>query len=274
MQYKYVCKADAAKHYDAAGVSALELPLDADFPDVRANGIKFYRYSLKAGSYIYPALSRDKIVMLMFNGSRAFVSCGEKVYHVTEPAFFLPDFDKQPYLVGAVEDTEFILCEFGMNEEDWKSYRNWHRRLPFFKLYTDGVRYDQACKMPGTCSWSILQGVQIGHISVGVVRAIGAGTDELGHSEVHQWNYCLGNSDFTLDVEGETDEQRPGDFSFIYAGRDHKLLAKPDKEVFYVWVEFYTTESLDEFWYSYVHNETSKDAYSRYLEKAAAAEMK
>lgn len=32
MQYKYVCKADAAKHYDAAGVSALELPLDADFP--------------------------------------------------------------------------------------------------------------------------------------------------------------------------------------------------------------------------------------------------
>lgn len=110
----------------------------------------------KPGSYVYPALSRDKIVMLMFNGSRAFVSCGEKVYHVTEPAFFLPDFDKQPYLVGAVEDTEFILCEFGMNEEDWKSYRNWHRRLPFFKLYTDGVRYDQACKMPGTCSWSIL----------------------------------------------------------------------------------------------------------------------
>lgn len=144
MQYKYVCKADAAKHYDAAGVSALELPLDADFPDVRASGIKFYRYNLKAGSYVYPALSRDKIVMLMFNGSRAFVSCGEKVYHVTEPAFFLPDFDKQPYLVGAVEDTEFILCEFGMNEEDWKSYRNWHRRLPFFKLYTDGVRYDQA----------------------------------------------------------------------------------------------------------------------------------
>ena len=44
--------------------------------------------------------------------------------------------------------------------------------------------------------------------------------------------------------------------------------------MFYVWVEFYTTESLDEFWYSYVHNETSKDAYSRSLEKAAAAEMK
>ena len=50
MQYKYVCKADAATHYDAAGVSALALPLDADFPDVRANGIKFYRYNLKAAA--------------------------------------------------------------------------------------------------------------------------------------------------------------------------------------------------------------------------------
>ena len=275
MQYQYVCKADVQKKYDANGVSVMELPLDADFPEIQRNNIHFYRYNLKAGATVHPPLYNDSIVLLIFNGKRAFVTCGCESYHVTEPAFFIPDFDKTAYTVGAAEDVEFIMGVFGMNAYDKSHYLKWHKTLPFFKLYSDGVEYDQVdCKKPGTRSWSILQGEQLGHVTIGVVRAVGSGTDEKGHPFVHQWNYILGNADFTLDVEGDTDEQRPGDFSFIYAGRDHKLLAKPDKEVFYVWVEFYTTESLDEFWYSYVHNETSKDAYSRYLEKAAAAEMK
>lgn len=271
MQYKYVCKADVEKQY-VDGFSKIELPLDVDFEDIKANNIHFYRCNLKAGSTYCPELDNENIVMLMFNGKRAFINYDGEVYNVTEPSFFIPDFDKHAYMVGAVEDAEFILCVFGMNDWDKKAFKAWHKHLPFFKPYTEGAQYDQACKMPGTRSWSILQGLQLGHVTVGVVHAIGAGTDELGHTEVHQWNYCLGDSDFTLDVEGETDEQKPGDFSFIYAGRDHKLLAKPNKEVFYVWVEFYTVDDLTEFNYSYSHNETPKDAYARILAKRNAAQ--
>lgn len=80
---------------------------------------------------------------------------------------------------------------------------------------------------------------------MGVVRAVGEGTDEKGHPAVHQWNYCLGDSDFDITVEGETTHTKAGDFSFIPAGPDHSLIAQPGKEVFYVWYEQFTRGSRD-----------------------------
>lgn len=270
MAYKYVCKESVKKKYDANGCSCIELELDKDFPDIQELGIHFYRYNLKAGSSVWPKLRADSTVVLMFNGKRAYVEYNGVVYHVTEPSFFIPDYDKKAYSVGAVEDCEFIMGVFKMSDWDWKSYLGWHKHLPFFKPYTEGVRYDQDCKKPGTCSWSILQGLQLGHVTIGVVRAIGAGTDEKGHPEVHQWNYCLGNSDFTLDVEGETVAHKAGDFSFVYAGKDHKLLAKPNKEVFYVWVEQYTDKDLDPYWTAYTHNTSVKEVYAELQSKKEA----
>jgi len=270
MQYQHVSKAQANIKYSPDGTSMVELPLDAGFPEIKSCGIKFYRCNLRAGGVIWPRLEKDAIILLVFNGKRAYVRCGDETYHVKEPAFFVPDFDKAAYTVGAVEDAEFIMGVFPMNDWDKTNFAKWHKHLPFFRQYTDAVQYDQACKKSGTRSWSILQGMQLGHVTVGVVRAVGAGTDEKGHPEVHQWNYCLGDSDFVLDVEGETDEQRPSDFSFIYGGRDHKLLAKPDKEVFYVWIEYYTTEDLTEYWYASCHNETAGEAYARILAKKNA----
>ena len=267
MSYPYVYSTDAEIQYDAKGVSMKEMPLDKDFPDIQKCGIKFYRCNVKAGCTVSPKLDPENIVLLIFNGKRAYIRSGCESFDVVEPSFFIPDFDKQAYTVGAVEDTEFILGVFGMNEWDKEQFRHWHKHLPFFKKYTDGVQYDQSCKKPGTRSWSILQGMQLGHVTIGVVHAIGAGTDEKGHPEVHQWNYCLGNSDFDLDVEGELAPQEPGDFSFIYGGKDHKLLAKEGKEVFYVWVEFYSDEDLTEYNYSSVHNESPKEAYARMLAK-------
>ncbi len=248
MQYKYVCKADAEKQYDCNGVSVMELPLHDDFPDIQAKGIRFFRCNLKAGCIMHPELHSDEIVILIFNGKRAFVTYGDKTFHVTEPAFFIPDFDRTSYTVGAAEDAEFIMGVFAMNDYDKWHFLRWHKTLPFFKLYSEAVEYDQRdCKGPGTRSWAILQGEMLGHVTIGVVRAVGSGTDEKGHKLVHQWNYILGDADFTLDVEGDTDPQRPGDFSFIYGGKDHKLVAKPGKEVFYCWVEYYSLNDLREY---------------------------
>ena len=55
-------------------------------------------------------------------------------------------------------------------------------------------------------------------------------------------------------MEEETEPQKPGDWSFIYAGKDHKLLAKPGKEVFYVWVEYFTDEDLQKYYLCQIHN--------------------
>ncbi len=267
MSYPYVCYADVEKKFDENGFSIIELPLDRDFEEIQHYDIKFYRCNLKAGCVVNPKLEPEKMVLLIFNGKRAYINAGEEKFYVDEPAFFIPDFDKSAYTVGAVDDVEFIMGVFKMNDWDKSQFGHWHKHLPFFKRYTDGTQYDQSCKMPGTRSWSILQGMMLGHVTIGVVHAIGSGTDEKGHPAVHQWNYCLGNSDFDLDVEGELAPQHAGDFSFIFGGRDHKLIGKPGKEVFYVWVEYYSEDDLTEFDWSSCHNESPSEAYNRILAK-------
>ena len=101
----------------------------------------------------------------------------------------------------------------------------------------------QDCKGPHTEARSVLGCKQLGRIMVGTTRAIGEGTMEKGHPAVHQWNYCVGNSDFHMTVDhGTTVNHKAGEFSFIPAGPDHDLVADPGKEVFYVWYEQFVRE--------------------------------
>ena len=139
---------------------------------------KFYRCSLRAGCSVTPELDREKITILIFNGKTGYITTPYDLYNVTEPSFFIPDFDRVPYTVHAVEDSEFIRAVFSMNQWDREFYEKWNLHLPFFSKYSDGVQYDQDCKGPNTRSYSILQPFQLGHVSIGVVKAIGEGTDE------------------------------------------------------------------------------------------------
>ena len=266
MSYKYIAKGDVERNYED-GVSVIDVSLHNEFSDVKELGIEFYRVSLKAGTSFEPELKSDQIAVLCFNGKEAYVSDPVASHVITAPSFYVPDFARYRYTVGAIEDIEFILCYFPMNDWDWKHYWDTHPTLPMFKTQYDGAPYDQDVKREGTKSWSILADTQLGHIMVGVVQAIGSGTDEKGHHHVHQWNYCLGNSDFDLEVEDESAPQKPGDFSFIYAGKDHKLIAKPEKEVYYVWIEYFTVEDLDIFSEFSHKNKTNAEAYEEVMRR-------
>ncbi|NLB79312.1 MAG: hypothetical protein GX796_10890 [Clostridiaceae bacterium] len=255
MKADFVCNGDLNKNYNDAGYAQEELLPGADLVNA-----KFYRYSLKAGNKVSPVLEKEKMVMLILNGENGYITTPYELYNIGEPSFFFPDFDKMSYTVHAVDDIELIMCVFTLNDWDKKFWKYWNLHLPFFSKYSDGVRYDQDCKGPKTRSWSILQPFQLGHVSIGVVRAKGEGTDEKGHGLLHQWNYCLGDSDFNLTVEDVTVPQKAGDWSYIYPGKDHKLLAKPGKEVFYVWVEYFTDEDLQKYYECQIHNGSLTEA--------------
>ena len=185
----------------------------------------------------------DDTVLLMFGKGCGYVSSAKHLFNVVEPAFYAPDFDREPYTVHALEDMEFIYSVVERNEYDKALYDACHVRLPFFRLYSEGSVYDQDCKGPNTTSWSILGAKQLGRIMIGVVRAVGEGTVEAGHPKVEQWNYCLGDADFTLKVDDQPAvPHKGGDWSYVPAGWDHSLVAEPGKEVFYVWYEHYTRE--------------------------------
>lgn len=206
-------------------------------------GIRHYKCFLKAGCRVSPELFAEETVVVMFGKGKGYITSDCNLFQITEPAFYAPEFDKEPYTIHAVEDMEFMFSVVEMNPWDKEKYEECHVRLPFFMEYSDGQVYDQDCKGEHTTSWMILGAEQLGRIMIGVVRAVGEGTVEKGHPSVHQWNYCLGEADFTLKAgDEEPVNHRAGEFSFIPAGYDHALTAEPGKEVFYVWFEHFVRE--------------------------------
>lgn len=230
-------KRKPAPPYGPEGLCREEL-----LPGTYDGGIQNFRCSLKAGSAWRPELYGDKTVILMFGLGRGYLTDEKDAYPIEELSFYAPDFDKNPYEVHAVTDMEFIMSVVEMNQWDWEVYNGSHARLPFFRPISKCSMYDQSCKGPGTTSWNVLQGRQLGRIMIGVVRAEGDGTREKGHPAVHQWNYCLGNSDFNLTVGEETVRTVAGDWSYVPAGEDHALVADPGKEAWYVWYEHFAKE--------------------------------
>lgn len=238
----YIARADEIeKNYAENGFAMAELLAGSH------NGsIHNYKGFLKAGAEIAPELIPDKIVIYMFGKGSGYVADLNGVHSIEEAvSFYFPDFDKNPYRIHAFEDMEFVKSVVDMEDYDWEDYHSSHIRLPYFVPLSKCVRYDQDCKGPHTTSWHVLSPKQLGHVIMGVVRAVGEGTDEKGHPAVHQWNYCLGNADFDITVDGETTHTSAGDWSFIPAGPDHSLIAQPGKEVFYVWYEQFTRGSRD-----------------------------
>lgn len=223
--------------YDEHGFSSYEL-----LAGTYEGGIRNYRCNLKAGCTCTPEMFADKVVVVMFGKGRAYVTDEKDAYNVTELSFYFPNFDRTPYSVHAIDDTEFIMSVVDMNEWDWKVYNGSHARLPLFRPISKCVIYDQDCKGPNTDSFTVLRPCQLGRILLGAVRAVGDGTREKGHPCVAQWNYCVGQSDFNLTVEDETVPTVAGDWSYVPAGLDHSLVSQTGKEAYYVWYEHFVRE--------------------------------
>ena len=238
MKKVYVAKNEEIRPQYENGFFMTEL-----LPGTYAGGIKNYKCFLKAGCEVSPELHSEQIVILMFGKGKGYIKTKTDLHNITEVAFYAPDFYRVPYTIHAFEDMEFVYSVVEMNQWDKELYDECHIRLPYFTLVSDAIIYDQDCKGPNTASWWIFSTIQLGRIMLGVVRANGEGTVEKGHPKVEQWNYCLGNSDFKLEVEDEpVVYHKAGDWSYIPAGFDHSLTAEPGKEVYYVWYEHYVRE--------------------------------
>mgnify|MGYP000287866017 FL=1 len=95
---------------------------------------------------------------------------------------------------------EFVINVIEFNQWDWEGFHAWHIGLPYFRLHSQCVPYVQDCKGPNTEARMVLCPKWFGRVLMGTTRADGEGTVEKGHPAVHQWNYCVGNSDFTMSV--------------------------------------------------------------------------
>ncbi len=229
---------DVKKEFDANGFSCTEL-----LPGTYEGGIRNYKCFLKPGCEVSPTLYADKTVLFFFGQGVGYIRDAEAAYNITELSFYAPKFDQCPYTIHAVDEMEFVMSIVDLNEWDRKIIAENHIYLPFFRKHSDCTRYVQDCKGPNTEARNVLGCKQLGRIMVGTTRAVGEGTTEEGHPAVHQWNYCVGASDFHISVDHcEPLPHKAGEWSFIPAGPDHDLVADPGKEVFYVWYEHFARE--------------------------------
>lgn len=234
MSIQYVKAADIAVNYKD-GFSKTEL-LSGSHEAVRV-----YKCFLKSGCSVTLDLYEDRFQVFAFVKGIGAVVTESNAYSITEEAYFIPEFNKERVIIQAATDMVFVRYDEQHTEADRISYHDCHMVLPYFRLHSQLLEYDQACKGPNTRSWSIIghHGLGLGRILMGVVKADGEGCKEKGHQTVAQWNYILSSSELELTVNDETIEQADGDFSYVVAGDDHSLIAKPGKLCSYIWFEYF-----------------------------------
>lgn len=204
-------------------------------------GVRHYRCVLKAGHTITPeTYSRSHQVLCLTNGE-GYITTPQRAYDIKELSFFIANLDEE-FSIHAATDITYTKFVVDLTDHDMLEYADCHVTLPFFRAVSDGIEYYQACKTPGTRSWAILVGGQLNRLLFGVVKSVDGGTIEKGHPPVAQWNVILDHSDLILTVGDESIEQKSGDFSYVPAGPDHSLVAKPGKETNYIWFELYVQE--------------------------------
>lgn len=237
-------------NYDANGYAQAALQSGLDSVDVA-----FYRCAIKAGRAVTPALDAEKFVLLLFDGRPGYITVGDKLYNIDVPSAFAPDFDRSPYTIHAVEDLEYVMCVFGMNEWDKNFYKGWNLHLPYFSVYSDGVRFDHGERSASLASYSLIQPFQIGHVSLNVIRGVGGKVESAGHPLQHQWIYAVGGSRFDLAVGDKASAaQTKGDFALIPVNAAHKLSAGEGDEMFCFCIEFFADDDLQKYYLAQIFN--------------------
>ena len=204
-------------------------------------GVRHYRCVLKAGSKVTPKTYGKSHQVLCLTSGEGYITTPKNAFSINELSFFVAKLDEE-FTIVAATDLTFTKFVVDLTDHDMEVYNNTHLVLPYFRTVSTAVEYWQSCKTPDTRSWSIINGKQLNRIMLGVVKSGDGGTIEKGHPPVAQWNVILDGSDLTLTVDGESVDQKSGDFSFVPAGLDHSLVGKPGKKLNYIWFEHYVQE--------------------------------
>lgn len=204
-------------------------------------GVRTYRSVLKAGHAVSPKTYSRSHQVLCFTDGEGYITTPSRAHEIVGLSFFIANFDEE-FSIRAATDLVFTAFIVDQTDHDMEVYKEGHVVLPFFRLASEGIEYFQSCKSEETRSWSLLVGGQLNRILFGFVRSLEGGTIEKGHPTVAQWNVIMEDSDLTLTIGGESVNQRSGDFSYVPAGLDHSLVAKPGKHLNYIWFEHYVQE--------------------------------
>jgi mannose-6-phosphate isomerase-like protein (cupin superfamily) len=207
------------------------------YPDVDVN-----KCVLKAGQKWEAELYKfeDKAQMFFFVTGRGYICLPNQAFNITEPAVFVPFFDKERFSVKAAEDTDLEFLQFvcRQTEFDKKMMNTIRTTLPRFKLMSECETYEEPFKGPGMKSPILIMHRLFGKFSMG--STIGNGPNwvhEHVHHDLVQWYYLFPGSHITYTAGGETVDMTGGDLSYITEGVPHGSVTGEGEKCDYVWFE-------------------------------------
>lgn len=210
-------------------------------------GVHAFRCVLKANSVVYPEMLKDTLQILCITAGKGAILTPDKAFAVNEVSVYIAD-PNSTFSIHAATGMTYTMFVVEQKKPDIERYNAFHVVLPFFRPVSQGVEYVQDCKTKYSRSWSILPTKRLCRCLMGCCAADGSientveGTIEKGHPAVAQWNVTYGDTDMTLDVEGECVDLKTDDFTYVPAGLDHSLTTKPGKKLYYFWFEHYVQE--------------------------------
>lgn len=223
--------------------------------DTALDGISFFRCGMKAGEAVTPKLDAEELIVLLFNGGTAFIQTREEIFNISQPSVFIPDFDRSAYTIQAIEDLEFVLCVFTMNEWDKAFFKGWNLHLPFFSQYSDGVRYNYMGRSNSLGAWSLIQPFQLGHLSLSVICGRGGRVESKGSTLQNQWLYAVGDSKYRLSVNNEAETaEAAGSFRFIPVTQPYSLQAEGNMPVCYFNIEYFAEADIQKNYLAQIFN--------------------
>lgn len=211
--------------------------LPSAYPDTEVN-----KCVLRAGRKWEAELYdfEDKVQMFFFVSGRGYICLPNEAFNITEPAVFVPFFDKDKFVVKAAENTDLEFLQFVCKQTDFdkKMMKTIRTTLPRFKLMSECETYDESFKGPGTKSPILIMHRLFGKFSMGAT--IGNGPNYVGehvHSDLVQWYYLFPGSKIKYTAGGETVELVSGDLSYIAEGIPHESITGQGEKFDYVWFE-------------------------------------
>lgn len=204
----------------------------------------FARCRLQPGCEVepkrYPLEEHNQI--FVFFGGKGFITTPREAWNITEVSVFVPEFDKEPFVIRTSADSkeplEFLHIVTEISDYDRACLKEARITLPRFRRISQGWTYYEDFKEKHTTSLMLIEHRNLGRLSMGAV--LGRGPTVIGahiHNELVQWYFPLKGSRFIYEANGEQIEMTGGDLSYTPTGLYHGSRADAGEVYDYIWFE-------------------------------------
>lgn len=212
--------------------------------DGACDRVRVSRCTVRAGADWTPELyPRPGVTqMLLFLNAGGYVTTPTQAFSITEPALFVPEFDKEPFTVHAGEHMlHCIQIISQMNAEDCNQIKKSHMVFPRFRPFSQAWEHTMRpidAPDSNTRAFVLIENRKLGANNMGILRSDRPGASYVEQTTLEafdQFVIALEGADCTMCVQEEEVHLRQGDVAFIPKGVPFRFRCGPEGRIHHVW---------------------------------------